>query len=127
MELHTEPLSVKQLQEELNYLATYCVDNQIFECAVMLGYGWALSYYKTADWTFEKVRSNNLTDWVSQHEEKRLGKLGGDDLYIKIPQVEFKFCNESDIHIVAEKPNKHTRHFKKRWQTLGYKIHMLTT
>ena len=55
-------------------------------------------------------------------EGKGLGMLGSDDLFLSFPALglEFRFCNDSDLHIAFEDPSETTEFFYQRWKIRGF-------
>jgi hypothetical protein len=64
----------------------------------------------------------DLVREVHRVEAAGLGRLGTDDLFIRISNVtpKFHFCNDSDIHIRFEEPDQISEFFQLRWKLCGY-------
>jgi hypothetical protein len=50
------------------------------------------------------------------------GELGQDDLFLKFPtlNLEFHFCNDSDIHIYFDEGSEVVEVFYSRWKLRGF-------
>ena len=49
-----------------------------------------------------------------------MGKLGEDDLFVEVAGVEFRFCNDCDVHLGFDQPLPLVEDFYSRWQSIGY-------
>ena len=121
-ELITCPLSAPQLAEELTWLVEIFSRRGIESCDVLFGYAWGNEYYLTAQWEYECVAIDQVAVAVSAVEIRGLGRLGQDDLWLRVadPQVEYRFCNDSDLHLAFSEANWLVDLTRARWQQKGY-------
>jgi hypothetical protein len=120
-EVHTYPLSNVQLREELRHFVEFYSAKGIASCTVLFGFAWGNVYYPTKDWIDEQVPLSDLIAKVNKVEAGGFGRLGSDDLFVKLPGLEFLFCNDSDIHIAFSEPHPDIEYFFQRWKQLGFK------
>ncbi len=90
-------------------------------CKRILGHAWG-EHYPDGGWTAVDLPLEALVGEVLRVEAAGFGELGYDDLYVTIPPItlEFRFCNDSDIHLSFEEPSEITEHFYQRWRDLGF-------
>ena len=120
-EVLTHPLSGQQLRDELRYFVQFYSAKGIVSCSVLFGHAWGINYYPTKDWLEEDVHLSNLLAKVEQVEASGLGRLGTDDLFLKLQGLEFLFCNDSDIHLIFSASHPDVEYFFQRWKQLGFK------
>jgi hypothetical protein len=120
-EVLTHPLTEPQLQEELRHFVEFYSAQGIAACNVLFGSAWGNEYYPTKDWLEEQVSLRDLIAKVKQVEVSGYGRLGSDDLFLKLPGLEFLFCNDSDIHIAFSDSHPDIEYFFQRWKKLGFK------
>lgn len=120
-EITTYPLTREQVQDELSFLVEYFTGKGIETCSVLFGFAWGNEYYPGKEWQAEDVRLEDLISKVSDVEASGIGILGGDDLRVDMPGLEFLFCHESDIHIRFSDPNDDIEFYYAHWKQLGYK------
>lgn len=119
-EIVTYPLERKQLQEELDFMVQYFRKKGVTTCTVLFGCAWGNEYYPGNDWVDEETPLEKLVEKVRAIEESGMGALGKDDLVVKVADLEFRFCNDSDIHIRFTAPDNESESFYLRWKKLGY-------
>ena len=121
-EILTYPLSKEQIDKELAFFAQYFIESGHKEFEILFGYAWGNEYYDTNEWNYETIEIEQLVNKVTSLEAKGFGVLGCDDLFIKIPgqSFDFRFCNDSDIHISFKESNSIIEDFYNRWKALGY-------
>ncbi len=120
-EILTNILNKEQLYVELKFIVEYFIENNIHYCDIVFGFAWGMEYYPTEEWNNEKIYFRELIKKVHEIEKTNIGSLGRDDLFIKLPNLEFRFCNDSDIHIYFdEENNKDIEFFYSRWKNLNY-------
>lgn len=122
-EILTYPISAAQVNEELEHFVHFFLDRGYEHCDVIFGFAWGNQYYPTnAGWNPIRMPIDVLIDEVRRVERSGWGELGSDNLFISIPGVplEFRFCDDSDIHIAFEDPCETTEHFYQRWKSRGF-------
>ena len=120
-EILTYPMEPAQMKEELSFLADH-LEALGLDCEVLFGSAWGNEYYETNSWNYERISPKALPDKVLQVEESGIGQLGKDDLYVRIPNLdlEFRFCNDCDIHLDYEPHAPMVEFFYQRWRSRGF-------
>ena len=121
-EILTYPLERPSLEAELAFLAEYFRALGSDHCAAFFGHAWG-ERYPEGGWTAVDLPLESPVAEVSRVEASGFGQLGDDDLFITIPPflVEFRFCNDSDIHLSFEHASDITEAFYQRWRDLGFR------
>ena|SRR5688572_30839864 len=120
-EILTHPLSKQQIHEELRHFVEFFSAKGVTTCRVLFGFAWGNEYYPSNEWSDEEIELTNLIKKVEEVEASGLGAVGSDDLFVKVPSMEFQFCHESDIHISFTEHHPDTESFLQRWKTQGFK------
>ena len=117
----TSTLDRGRLETELAEVVRYFGEKGIESCRVLFGFAWGNEYYPGRDWNEEEIELVQLHRKAGEVEERGIGSLGKDDLFVKLAGLEFRFCHECDVHIYfAEPSNTNVEAFFARWQKLGY-------
>ncbi|MFH1766686.1 MAG: hypothetical protein ABH826_01175, partial [Patescibacteria group bacterium] len=121
-EILTYPISAVQIRGELAFFVQHFQSLKYEFCDVLFGAAWGNDYYPTAEWKIVRLPLAGLIEEVSRVETANLGKLGSDDLFVQLPNLdlEFRFCNDCDIHIEFQEPSEITEFFYQRWKRLGF-------
>ncbi|HET6431576.1 hypothetical protein [Dyella sp.] len=121
-ELLTRPLSREELDDELSWLVQALSSRGVASCQVLFGFAWGNGYYPTAKWEYEQIALGELVAAVDSVEERGLGRLGWDDLWVQLaePAVEYRFCNDSDLHLKFAEPSWVVELTQARWQERGF-------
>ena len=121
-EILTHPIGPFQVKEELEFLVEYFREIGYDECEAYFGFAWGNEYYSNGEWTPIRIPLDRLASQVRRVETGGLGMLGSDDLFVSFPALglEFRFCNDSDLHMAFEHPNETTEFFYQRWKALGF-------
>jgi hypothetical protein len=121
-EILTYPLEPAQIKQELQFLAEQLHNFGCSECDILLGFEWGMAYYGTNPATYERIATDALVAKIVAAEETGLGRLGQDDLYVRIieHEIEFRFCNDCDIHLTFEPPSVLAESFYQRWKSQGF-------
>ena len=119
-EILTYPISTDLVNEELSFMVEYFTKKGIEKCSVLFGYAWGIEYYPGKEWLEEDIELKKLIQKVKDVEVSGIGSIGKDDLFVKIAGLEFRFCNDSDVHIYFSKHSDDTEYFYSRWKQLGY-------
>ncbi len=119
-EVLTTILERSQIDEELSFMVKYFSKKGIRTCKILFGFSWGLEYYPGKEWNDEEIQLANLSSKVQEVEKSGIGKLGRDDLFVKFPELEFRFCNDSDVHITFSETNDDIEYYYVRWKQLGY-------
>jgi hypothetical protein len=119
-EILTCPVSKQQLWEELEFVVAYFIDNGYLTCEVLFGFAWGMDYYPTKDWNSECISLGELKAKILSVENSGLGLLSNDDLFLDFPHLQFRFCNDSDIHIYFNEYSEDIEYFYSRWGAQGF-------
>lgn len=121
-EILTHPITAGQLREELEFFAQYFRNLGLEDCEALFGFAWGNKYYPTAEWKAVRLPLQSLVDEVQRVETAKLGALGSDDLFVSLPalNLEFHFCNDSDLHLSFPEPTDITEYFYQRWKERGF-------
>ncbi len=119
-EILTYPISTEQMNDELTFMVEYFSNKGIDKCSVLFGFAWGNDYYPGNEWYDEEIELKDLIQKVKNVEASGIGAIGRDDLFIKISGVEFRFCNDSDVHIYFSEHNDDIEFYYTRWKQLGY-------
>ncbi len=119
MECHTKRIGRDALISYVRDFISYFKYIGETSCSVVLGWSWALTYYEK-DWLPIEVNLDNLLSFITKIESRGIGKIGKEDLYISIRQIEFKLCHEGDIHMKFSEKSEATEYFFSKWKSVGY-------
>jgi hypothetical protein len=121
-EILTYPVTESQIWCELEYFVEHFWGAGHRDCQVLFGFAWGNEYYPSGEWRAVTIPLEGLVAEIRRVEVSGLGSLGSDDLFISIPGLdfEFRFCNDSDMHIRFEKGNETTELFYQRWKEHGF-------
>lgn len=119
-EILTYPLTKQQFWTELRHFVEYFRNVGIIDCSVCFGFAWGNEYYPGPDWTPEVIALDKLEEKILQIERRGLGEFGHDDVFVELADVEFRFCNDTDIHIGFDRHNALIEDFYGRWEKMGY-------
>lgn len=120
-EILTHPLSKEQLRNEFRHFAKFFSAKGVSTCQVLFGFAWGNEYYPGNEWTEENIALASLVKKIEEVEGSGMGALGRDDLFVKVPGMEFQFCHESDVHIFFGEDHPDVESFFQRWKKLGFK------
>ncbi|HEV2969208.1 MAG TPA: hypothetical protein VGY55_04400 [Pirellulales bacterium] len=121
-EILTFPIDTDQMYDELAYFVEHFRKLGYEYRETLFGSFWGSDYYATSDWQPVRIPLADLMAEVHRVESAGMGHFGREDLFIKIPPlaIEFRFCNDSDIHISFESPCEITEFFYQRWKAHGF-------
>ncbi|QDU39972.1 hypothetical protein Mal4_43260 [Maioricimonas rarisocia] len=91
---------------------------------VVFGFGWGNEIYEH-DWLELALTGSELRTRVAEAEAAGLGRIGSDDLYVKLPAlgVERQYCHEADVHVTAADPkHPYVEAERQRWLDRGWEI-----
>ncbi|WP_165252143.1 hypothetical protein [Paludisphaera soli] len=121
-EIVTRPVTAPQLAEELSFLVHHLRGLGYESCFAAFGGAWAIDYYSDGTTGDGAVPIDTLPGEVFRAAAAGWGGLGANDLFISIPPLplQFRFCNDSDLHLAFEPPCDLADFFRRRWEALGY-------
>jgi len=121
-EILTYPLDRPSLEAELAFLVQHFRTLGYDRCTAFFGHAWG-ERYPQDPWTPVDLPLEALVAEVSRIEAAGFGALGDDDLFITLAAfpLEFRFCNDSDIHLSFEEPSDIAEVFYQRWRGRGYR------
>lgn len=92
---------------------------------VLFGFAWGNEIYEH-DWLELDLTGSELRSRVAKAEAAGLGKIGSDDLYIKLPAlgVERRYCHEADIHVTAaDAEHPYVEAERQEWLDRGWNVY----
>lgn len=119
-EIHTCILTLEKLWLEIFHIVDYFKSKDVRSCQILFGWAWGMEYYSELEWQEEEILLNDLVKKIHTVEKMNIGQFTKDDVFIKIGDLSFNFCHESDIHLVFDVENDITKHFFDRWKSLGF-------
>jgi hypothetical protein len=119
-EIVTHTITQAQVRDELKFLVNYFKGDEFKSCQVLFGYPWGLEYYSGDEWKYEEVELQNLLAKIQELEKANLGEIGLDDIFIKINDLEFRFCHDLDIHLSFIQVTPDVENFFSHWKDLGF-------
>ncbi|WP_444888113.1 hypothetical protein [Microbulbifer sp. JMSA008] len=119
-EILTYPLSKEQFWAEFRNFVEYFSKRGIKDCSVLFGFAWGIEYYPGNEWLPEMLSLEELETKITELEARGLGEFGNNDVFVEVVDLEFRFCNDSDIHVGFNKTNPLVEYFYSRWEELGY-------
>ncbi len=120
-EILTHPLTPQQLRAEFEYVIAYLTAIEIEECSVLFASAWGIESHPGGEGKEDRVQVEDLSRMVAEAESADRGELGHDDLFIRAADVEFRFCNDCDVHIHFNASSALVEEFFERWGRLGYR------
>ena len=96
------PLGAEAVRRDFEEFVTELESRPSERVGVVFGFAWGNEIYEH-DWLELDLTGSELRARVAEAEAASLGKIGTDDLYIKLPAlgVDRQYCHEADIHITA--------------------------
>lgn len=121
-EIVTRPITASQLGEELVFVVQFFRGLGHGSCRVAFGGPWAIEVYADATAGDGLMPIEALPDAVLRASAAGRGGLGANDLFVMVPPwpLQFRFCNDSDLHLAFEEPCHLADVFRRRWNALGY-------
>ena len=121
-EILTHPVTAAQLEEELSFLVDHFRGLGYESCLAAFGGAWAIDYYSVGTSGDGPMPIETLPGEVLRASASGWGGLGANDLFISVPPLplQFRFCNDSDLHLAFESPCDLADFFRRRWEALGY-------
>lgn len=118
-ELLTCIMHDEQMRREFAFVVDHM--NRIGQttCGILFGYAWGNDYYPGDRWDFETIPTDSVVTKVEEVESRGIGKLGSNDLFLEFPGWTFRFCNNSDIHMVFAEDSPVVEFYRSRWERLG--------
>ena len=52
------------------------------------------------------MKPSEILPQILLAEKESIGRLGGDNLELKLSQMTIRFCGDSDVHIITEEADK---------------------
>jgi hypothetical protein len=92
---------------------------------VVFGFAWGNEIYEH-DWLELDLTGSELRFRVEEAEAAGLGRVGTDDLYIKLPVIgaERQYCHEADVHVTAkEAGHPYVEKERQRWLDRGWEVY----
>lgn len=121
-EVLTYPLELTHVREELRFVLEYFRGLGCKSCELLFGFAWGNEYYPSDEWPYATWELGAVLGEVERVERAGWGELGQDDLFLKFPtlNLEFRFCNDADIHICFDEGGGVVETFYSRWKLRGF-------
>ncbi len=91
---------------------------------ILFGWAWGNEIYKEPEWNYLVLSSKDVLAKVLQIEKDGLGRLGYDDLFVKVQNYscEILFCHEGDIHLISSSKNSYIIQECESWIKKEWKV-----
>ena len=119
-EILTYPLNKEQFWDELRHFVAYFRKKGASECEVLFGFAWGNEYYPSNEWVPEKLPLEDLEAKIQELERRGFGEFGNNDVFIELEDLEFRFCNDTDVHVGFNIHKPVIEDFYMRWESLDY-------
>jgi hypothetical protein len=119
-EILTYPLTMEQFWAEFDYFVEYFQAIGVREASTLFGFAWGIEYYPGNEWEPEMIPLPDLKSRILDLEQRGLGEFGHNDLFVELADVEFRFCNDMDVHIGFDDHQPLIEDFYSRWEEMGY-------
>lgn len=118
------PPDVAAFRRDFDEFVTELESRPLETVAVVFGCGWGNELYP-ADWLELNLTGSELRLRVAEAETAGLGKIGEDDLFIKLPGlgVERLYCHEVDIHLTADADHPYVEAERQEWIKRGWDVY----
>lgn len=115
-EVITDPLDRGDLWFDLRENVILFKQLGVTQPLVLFGFSWGKQIYD-GPWTEQPISVDQLTHQVLEAEEKQFGKLGDDNLYIRVPEMDIRvqYSHETDIHLSYSDENIFVQNVLARW------------
>ena len=119
IEFHTEYVGRDEMIEEMTFIIDYFSTKGDY-CKIWFGFAWGVQYYDSNEWCAEQILVTDVLGKVRLLESQNLGLIGKDDCIISFQNLDVKFCNNGDIHIIFNEASDESDYLLHRWQTRGF-------
>ncbi|MDP3272024.1 hypothetical protein [Limnobacter sp.] len=116
IEHRTHTLSRELMLAELTEICAKLVASGMERAAV--SFGWDSNLDIDDMWVDVEVSLTALPEYLANAESAGTIEVGKTDIFIKIEDIEFTLCHESDLHITGTSPL--VAETRSRWSNLGY-------
>jgi hypothetical protein len=123
-EISIHGLTKDILHAELLHLTQYLRDQGYERCQLAFGWHWGMDYPPEAPWASMPVALSAVEAEVRKPEDAGLGEFGGDDVIIRVPQLdcEVQFCHHSGIHLTFSPSSPVAEMLSARWSAAGWSV-----
>ncbi len=118
------PLDVQAVRLDFEAFVAELESRPSEKVHVVFGFAWGNEIYEH-DWLELVLTGSELRARVEAAEAAGLGKVGADDLFIRLPLlgVERHYCHEADIHVTANSSNNPYLQAERRaWLERGWTV-----
>jgi len=108
-------LNREELILTLNDITSILKKNNIERVEISFGFMWGRD---GDEWIDYDVLTPEISERIEKEENLNNGKLGKDDFWISIKELEVQilFCHESDIHLCYNNENNITHSILENWE-----------
>lgn len=118
------PRDAEALRRDFDEFVTELESRPAERVGVVFGFAWGNEIYE-GDWLELSLTGGELRARVAEAEAAGLGKIGSDDLYIKLPAlgIERQYCHEADIHVTAaDSEHPYVAAARQEWLARGWEV-----
>lgn len=119
------PSSKDAMRADFDEFVTQLEFDPEHRITVVFGFAWGNSIYE-GDWLDLELSGSELRERVAAAEASKLGKIGDDDLFIRLPSlgIERLYCHEADIHINGGRvDHPYVDDQRQKWIDRGWMVH----
>lgn len=118
IEAVTDPLSIDDLWDDLHHNIQLLAQMKISRTFCFFGFSWGKHIYE-GKWDDIPVERDQITPLIRKYEKLEYGRLGDDNIYITIPELDAKvsYTHEVDIHLSYSTVNPFVRQILDRWES----------
>ena len=115
-EIITDPLDHGELWADLRTNAALLDDLGVRQIWLLFGFAWGNSIYP-AQWTDIPAAPDEIAGRIREAEQKGFGRLGSDNLYIGVPDLNarLQYSHEAEIHLSYLTVNPFVQTLYDRW------------
>lgn len=115
-EVVTDPLDRGDLWFDLRENIILFNQIGITRVLVLFGFSWGKNIY-AGPWKEQPISLDQLVQQVLEAEKKQFGKLGDDNLYVYVPEMDIRiqYSHEADIHLSYFQENIIVKKVLDRW------------
>ena len=123
-EIVTDPLTANDLWSDLKHNVSYLLQQDIKQVHCLFGYSWGNYIYKDC-WHDLPIDLENLEALIKRYEALKYGRLGDDNMYINVPELDTRICysHEADIHLSFSNTNLLVENILHRWDSDQWRLY----
>jgi hypothetical protein len=119
IEFHTDFIGRDEMIKEMTFILDY-FNPKGSHCKIWFGFAWGVQYYDSNEWRPEQILITDVLVKVRLLESQNLGLIGKDDCIISFQNLDVKFCNDGDLHIIFSEASDESEYLLNRWESKGF-------